>query len=133
MGKTCVCGAEELEVDAAAKTVTVHGTVLGEGDLISIDGSTGEVFAGFDAGGLRRRWRPTSSRVWRGGAGRSRQKTGRAGPGGRHPARARRRPRRMRGPRERRHPRGRRARSQLGAEGIGLSRTEHMFLGDRRR
>ncbi|GAA3612316.1 pyruvate, phosphate dikinase [Kineosporia mesophila] len=44
MGKTCVCGFSELEVkDGAA---TVDGRVLREGDLISIDGSSGEVFAG---------------------------------------------------------------------------------------
>jgi pyruvate,orthophosphate dikinase len=46
MGKTCVSGFAELDVDAAAKTATVGETILREGDLISIDGSTGEVFAG---------------------------------------------------------------------------------------
>src|SRR4051794_26828294 len=46
MGKTCVCGAEDLLVDAANKTVAVGGTVLTEGDLLSIDGSTGDVFVG---------------------------------------------------------------------------------------
>ncbi|QNK81620.1 pyruvate, phosphate dikinase [Nakamurella sp. PAMC28650] len=46
MGKTCVCGAEGMLVDAAAKTMAVGGTVLTEGDLLSIDGSTGEVFVG---------------------------------------------------------------------------------------
>ncbi len=46
MGKTCVCGADALDIDAAAGQVTVAGRVLGADDLISIDGSTGEVFAG---------------------------------------------------------------------------------------
>ena len=46
MGKTCVCGAEELEVDVANKTATANGVVVREGDQISIDGSTGEVFLG---------------------------------------------------------------------------------------
>jgi pyruvate,orthophosphate dikinase len=46
MGKTCVCGAEALDVDAAAKTVRVGTVVISEGDQISIDGSTGEVFLG---------------------------------------------------------------------------------------
>ena len=47
MGKTCVCGAEELEVDAAGRTVRGPGDiVLEEGDMVSIDGTTGEVFAG---------------------------------------------------------------------------------------
>ena len=46
MGKTCVCGAEALDVDAAARTARVGSTVISEGDEISIDGSTGEVFLG---------------------------------------------------------------------------------------
>ncbi|MGW6195175.1 pyruvate, phosphate dikinase [Kribbella sp. NPDC055110] len=46
MGKTCVCGAEELDVNVAQGTITVKGTVLEAGELISIDGTTGEVFRG---------------------------------------------------------------------------------------
>jgi len=46
MGKTCICGAEALDVDATAKTVRVAGRAIGEGDVLSLDGSTGEVFAG---------------------------------------------------------------------------------------
>src|SRR4029077_2968511 len=46
MGRTCICGAEELDVDAAAKTARVGSTLIGEGDRISIDGSTGQVFLG---------------------------------------------------------------------------------------
>ncbi|MCW2613504.1 MAG: pyruvate phosphate dikinase [Frankiales bacterium] len=47
MGKTCVCGAEELDVDLTAQTVTTpDGTVLREGDVVSIDGTTGDVYAG---------------------------------------------------------------------------------------
>ncbi|MGH3355356.1 MAG: pyruvate, phosphate dikinase [Nocardioidaceae bacterium] len=47
MGKTCVCGAEELEVDVAGRRLRGPGGLeLGEGDTISIDGTTGEVFAG---------------------------------------------------------------------------------------
>src|SRR6476469_3918941 len=46
MGKTCVCGAEGLDVDSSAKTARVGSTVINEGDEISIDGSTGEVFLG---------------------------------------------------------------------------------------
>ena len=41
MGKTCVCGAEDLRIDPTAGTVTVGGTVLHAGDIISIDGTTG--------------------------------------------------------------------------------------------
>ena len=47
MGKTCVCGAEELEVDAREGTITMpDGTVVREGDVLSIDGTSGEVFVG---------------------------------------------------------------------------------------
>jgi pyruvate, orthophosphate dikinase len=43
MGKPCVSGAGTLEVDLHAKTVSVDGTTLSEGDLIAIDGSAGVV------------------------------------------------------------------------------------------
>ncbi|MFC1416411.1 pyruvate, phosphate dikinase [Streptacidiphilus cavernicola] len=47
MGKTCVCGAEELEVDTKKRRfTTADGKVVEEGDLISIDGSTGKVYLG---------------------------------------------------------------------------------------
>ncbi|HEY0690978.1 MAG TPA: pyruvate, phosphate dikinase, partial [Kribbella sp.] len=46
MGKTCVCGAEDLDVDIAGRKITVNGTTINEGDMISIDGTTGEVFLG---------------------------------------------------------------------------------------
>jgi pyruvate,orthophosphate dikinase len=47
MGKTCVCGAEELEVDTKKRRfTTADGRVIEEGDLISIDGSTGKVYLG---------------------------------------------------------------------------------------
>ncbi|MGY1721042.1 pyruvate, phosphate dikinase [Blastococcus sp. SYSU DS0552] len=47
MGKTCVCGAEELQVDTKGKRFTApDGTVVREGDVISIDGSTGKVWLG---------------------------------------------------------------------------------------
>ncbi|MEZ6124053.1 MAG: pyruvate, phosphate dikinase [Planctomycetaceae bacterium] len=46
MGKTCVCGCDKLNIDYEAGTVTVGGHVLKSGDWISVDGFTGEVFAG---------------------------------------------------------------------------------------
>ena len=46
MGKCCVAGAGEIVVDEHAKTLTVKGKVYNEGDMITLDGSTGEVFAG---------------------------------------------------------------------------------------
>ncbi|MFF1400288.1 pyruvate, phosphate dikinase [Streptomyces sp. NPDC058287] len=46
MGKTCVCGAEDLEVDTKRRRMTVGGQVIEEGDVVSIDGSTGKVYLG---------------------------------------------------------------------------------------
>ncbi|MFH0878448.1 MAG: putative PEP-binding protein, partial [Lentisphaerota bacterium] len=46
MGKVCVAGCSGLEIDYAKKTMTVGKIVLKEGDDISIDGSSGEVFNG---------------------------------------------------------------------------------------
>ena len=46
MGKVCVAGCEALHVDYAARTLRVDQTELKEGEWISIDGSTGEVFQG---------------------------------------------------------------------------------------
>ncbi len=46
MGKTCVCGAEELDVDTKGRQMTVGGEVIKEGDVISIDGTSGEVYLG---------------------------------------------------------------------------------------
>jgi pyruvate,orthophosphate dikinase len=46
MGKTCVCGCSALHIDYEAGTVTVGDTVLKEGDYISIDGFSGEVYNG---------------------------------------------------------------------------------------
>ena len=46
MGKVCVCGASALKIDYSTKTLTAGDTVIKEGDFISIDGTSGEVFAG---------------------------------------------------------------------------------------
>ena len=46
MGKCCVSGAGAINVNYKAKTVTIDGLVLKEGDYISINGSTGQVYAG---------------------------------------------------------------------------------------
>ena len=46
MGKTCVVGCSALNIDYEAGTLTVGGKVLKDGDWISIDGFTGEVFEG---------------------------------------------------------------------------------------
>ena len=46
MGKCCVSGAGELKIDYAAKTMEVNGKIYGEGDYISLNGSTGEIYEG---------------------------------------------------------------------------------------
>jgi pyruvate,orthophosphate dikinase len=46
MGKVCVCGASELQIDYSAKTVTVKGRTFSEGDYLSINGTVGEVYPG---------------------------------------------------------------------------------------
>ncbi len=46
MGTPCVCGAGDIAVDAKAKTAKVRDKVLFEGDVITMDGATGEVFEG---------------------------------------------------------------------------------------
>ena len=45
-GKCCIVGAGALKIDAAAKTVSVNGTTLREGDRVSLNGSRGIVYAG---------------------------------------------------------------------------------------
>jgi len=46
LGKVCVCGATEVVIDYERKTLSSGGVLLKEGDYISIDGSTGEIYRG---------------------------------------------------------------------------------------
>ena len=46
MGKVCVAGCGELEIDYGKRTMTIKGRTLKEGDWISIDGTTGSVYLG---------------------------------------------------------------------------------------
>jgi pyruvate,orthophosphate dikinase len=120
MGKCCVVGCSALSIDEGTRRLTVGGRSLGEGDFLSLDGSTGEVLLG-DV--------PTSdSEVVRVLTGRM------------EAAKA---PlyhrferlmswcdesRRLRVRANADVPRDARIARQLGAEGIGLCRTEHMFF-----
>jgi pyruvate,orthophosphate dikinase len=126
MGKTCVCGAEDLEVDVQARRLTApDGTVVAEGDVLSIDGTTGLVYVGEVP--------VTPSPVVQYFEG-----TIDAAEGGdlvqavdrlsRHADAVRRLAVRANSDNAEDSERARR----FGAEGIGLCRTEHMFLGDRR-
>ncbi len=46
MGKVCVCGAAAVMIDYDAKTATIEGQTFAEGDYLSIDGTSGTVYAG---------------------------------------------------------------------------------------
>jgi pyruvate, orthophosphate dikinase len=124
MGKTCVCGADALEVNTSAKQFTVDGQTVKEGDVISIDGTSGKIYIGevpvqpspvvqYFEGTLDANADPLVSAVDRllkraDETRRLKVRTNADTP--EDSARARR----------------------FGAQGIGLCRTEHMFLGDRR-
>jgi pyruvate,orthophosphate dikinase len=128
MGKTCVCGAEELEVDTKRRCLTAPGgVVVEEGDLVSIDGSSGKVYLGevpvvpspvveyfegrMHAGADDADELVEAVHRIMAFADRKRRLRVRANADNAEDAlRARR----------------------FGAQGIGLCRTEHMFLGDRR-
>jgi pyruvate,orthophosphate dikinase len=46
MGKVCVCGASNIRIDYQKRTLSANGTILKQGDYISIDGTAGDVFSG---------------------------------------------------------------------------------------
>lgn len=108
VGKPAVCGAATVRIDAAAGTASTPGHTLREGDVVTLDGRTGSVYLG--------RLEITTSRPpaelptvlgWadslRNLGVRANADTGREA----------------------------RVAVELGAEGIGLCRTEHQFLGER--
>lgn len=111
MGKPCVCGVDKLKIDAKAKRATVAGSdvVINEGDLISIDGTSGIVVLGAveliepEVSGDF-----TTILEW---ADEIRTMGVRANAD---------------------NPEDAALAREYGAEGIGLTRTEHMFLGDRK-
>ncbi len=109
MGRPCVSGAGMLRIDTKMRTMTVAGTVISEGDVITLDGATGEVMLGEvvtiqpevtgDFGILM---------GWADKARRMRVRTNAETPEESQVAR------------------------DFGAEGIGLCRTEHMFFAPER-
>ena len=110
MGKPAVTGVKEIEFDESARTMTIAGNALAEGDEITIDGTTGRVFLG------RANLLPPQAsderllRVlrWADDARRLRVRTNADTPEDAERAR------------------------EFGAEGIGLCRTEHMFFAEER-
>ena len=109
MGKPCVAGCEDLDIDTGAKTVRIGGNQLREGDVITIDGGTGRVIVGevplvppainedfetiLDWADELRRLKVRANADNADDAAKARE---------------------------------------FGAQGIGLCRTEHMFFGDER-
>ncbi|MFE1585982.1 pyruvate, phosphate dikinase [Streptomyces sp. NPDC058737] len=129
MGKVCVCGAEELTVDTEARRFTAaDGTVVEEGTVVSVDGSAGAVYAGsvplVDSAVIR------YLEDGRGGGGSQGVDVVEA------VARALARADTVRRLEVRANadtPEDAARARRFGAQGIGLCRTEHMFLGDRRK
>lgn len=109
MGKPCVCGCEALRIDYEKQTASVGGIVIKAGDMLSVDGSTGRVILGavpvID---------PTFSKeyeqilIWADSLARMKVRANADTPEDAAKARA------------------------FGAQGIGLTRTEHMFMGAER-
>jgi pyruvate, orthophosphate dikinase len=132
MGKPCVCGAEQLEVDTAAGIFSAPGGItVAEGDLISIDGTSGEVYLGAVSVA------PSPVvRYFEGELSPDSPDSGEAGELIRavHQIMTHADARRRLGVLANADNRADAARARrFGAEGIGLVRTEHMFLGDRRK
>ena len=125
MGKVCVAGAGEIVIDYAKGTLTCAGQTLREGDAISINGSTGEVFAGAIKTAdselkqvlISQTMKPEDSDVYRYYSSIMKLADKYRSLGIRTNADT---------PEQVRHA------IAFGAEGIGLTRTEHMFFeGDR--
>ena len=133
MGKTCVCGAESLVIDAAAGTVTIGDLVLTADDTIAIDGQTGEIFRGevpvtdspvttYLAEGLE------AGLAAAGEDAGTRELVEAVDKLLSHADKVR----RLRVRANADTPLDSKRAIEFGAEGIGLCRTEHMFLGERR-
>ena len=109
MGKPCVAGCSDLELDETARTATIGSHTLREGDLLTIDGGTGRVFVGavpLVPAQLNEDFETVLT--WADGLRRLGIRANADTP--EDATRAR----------------------EFGAEGIGLARTEHMFFGDER-
>ncbi|MET8860931.1 pyruvate, phosphate dikinase [Streptomyces sp. NPDC004579] len=123
MGTVCVCGAEEITVDTTARRFTVRDTVVEEGTVVSVDGSEGAVYLGaaplvdsavmryFETGERSDGLVGAVAGAMERADGLRRLEVRANADTPEDAARARR----------------------FGAQGIGLCRTEHMFLGERRK
>ena len=123
-GIPAVCGADAIKLDAAAKTFSADGTTVAEGEVITIDGFTGKVFVGeapvkeselqeARSGDVAARER----KIWKAFEALMAEAD---------------RVRRLRVRANADTPDQSTNARERGAEGIGLCRTEHMFLGSER-
>lgn len=127
MGKTAVCGTEAISVDERSGLLTVGSITVYEGETISIDGSTGAVYLGVVP--------VIPSPVTAFLEGRLSEKSEQASPVVKSVALLLEHADQIRRLRVRANadtPEDAVRARILGAEGVGLCRTEHMFLGDRR-
>ena len=106
MGKCCVAGCGDIEIDYSAKTLRVKGYVIKEGDMLTLDGSTGEIFLG-EVKTLEPELSGAFDRIMKIADSKRRLKV-RANAD---------------------TPKDATTARNYGAEGIGLCRTEHMFFG----
>jgi pyruvate, orthophosphate dikinase len=106
-GKCCIVGAEKIDIDAAAKKMSVDGKVVKEGDWITLDGGDGTVYTGQIE--LQRPEPPPAYETLMKWADKVRKLGVRTNAD---------------------TPQDSRVARAMGAEGIGLCRTEHMFFKD---
>ncbi|HQC35840.1 MAG TPA: pyruvate, phosphate dikinase, partial [Bacillota bacterium] len=109
MGECCVAGCGELKIDEQSKTFTLGGKLIKEGEFISLDGSTGKIYEGI---------LPTVEARIVGEFGRIMSWADKY--------------RRLRVRTNADTPKDAAKAVELGAEGIGLTRTEHMFFEEDR-
>ena len=108
MGRPCVVGASKISVDESRRTFSVDGTSVKEGEEITIDGTTGEIFVGhvatIEARSLNRHRAASKILEWADGI------------------------RRLQVWANADYPRDAKKALENGAQGVGLCRTEHMFM-----
>ncbi|MGZ3725838.1 MAG: putative PEP-binding protein, partial [Pseudobdellovibrio sp.] len=109
MGKCCVAGCAEVEVNYNTETFKAKGYVIKKGDVITLDGSTGEIYLG-EVKTIEPKLDGTFNRLM-GMADKVRRLKVRANAD---------------------TPKDAKTAREFGAEGIGLCRTEHMFFGEDR-
>ena len=108
MGRPCIVGASSIDVDARKRLFSANGTTINEGDVITIDGTTGEVYVGtvptIEAQSLNKHKAASAILRWADGI------------------------RRLQVWANADYPRDAIKARENGAQGVGLCRTEHMFM-----